>query len=258
MDKEVEKNAHQFICVSATGTKHLSQEKHCQDASFCQESPNLGLIIAIADGAGSASLGETGANIAVKVAVDSIYSQHKTLLLADDLSVLSILTQAVEKAKNAVETEACIRGARCRDLASTLILTIATQNSVATIQIGDGAVIIGDTRGNITELTIPDNGEYCNETTFLTSPGAIQTAQRQVQHKDVQNLAIFSDGFQRLALKMPEGKAHVPLISLLFRFVEEATDMKLANDQLQSFLESSQVRGRTDDDVTLFLAKLGR
>jgi hypothetical protein len=103
-------------------------------------------------------------------------------------------------------------------------------------------------------LATPQSGEYVNETTFLTSPEALQTAQVGVWRGMPRYIAAFSDGLQMLALKMPAGLPHAPFFTPLFRFVASMTDATDAQDQLATLLRSPRVREHTDDDVTLLLA----
>lgn len=70
----------------------------------------------------------------------------------------------------------------------------------------------------------------------------------------VGHLAIFSDGLQRLALKMPEGEPYEPFFSPLFHFTTQIRDETVTEKELIWFLESDRVGERTDDDLTLLLA----
>jgi hypothetical protein len=146
------------------------------------------------------------------------------------------------------------RGIQVRELATTLILVIALPSLVAVMQIGDGAAVVGDETGNILALTMPPSGEYLNETTFLCSPGAVETAQVTLWRGTPAHLALLTDGLQMLALTIPPGIPHAPFFSPLFQFVTDMTDAMAANEQLETFLRSPRVTERADDDLTLFLA----
>ena len=68
-------------------------------------------------------------------------------------------------------------------------------------------------------------------------------------------MAVFSDGLQMLALKMPGGTPHAPFFAPLFRFINNAADEPQIHSELESFLRSPTVRRRADDDLTLFLQR---
>jgi len=72
-------------------------------------------------------------------------------------------------------------------------------------------------------------GEYINETIFLISPNAIETAQFQVLREKLRHLAVFSDGLQMLALKIPEGTPHGPFLRLCFGFLASGKKRKMRN-----------------------------
>lgn len=85
-----------------------------------------------ADGAGSASQGKVGAMVAVETAIESLSLRDITRdSLADDETVRSLLTEALLAAKKAVEDEAVACQKQPQDLATTLIIAIASPEMVA-------------------------------------------------------------------------------------------------------------------------------
>jgi hypothetical protein len=168
------------------------------------------------------------------------------------------LVVAASAAQAAITAEARARQVALRELATTLILAVAMPARVAVIQIGDGAAVVCDAAGQLCALTVPDGGEYANETTFLSSPQALAAAQIRVWQGNPRHLVVFSDGLQRLALNMPDGSPHAPFFLPFFRLVETATEASEAQVQLAAFLCSRRVRERTDDDLTLLLGSLVR
>jgi Protein phosphatase 2C len=243
----------QVVAASVMGTSHEKRSQPCQDDHCWCLLPNGVLVAAIADGAGSAALAEVGAKIAVETVVGTIYRQQK-LWPQNDSEWQVFLTAALIAARVAVETEASVREVPARDLACTLIAVVATPELIAVAQIGDGAAVAGDSAGNAIALTVPPCGEYINETVFLTSPNAVETAQFHVRREKMAHLAVFSDGLQMLALKIPEGTPHGPFFAPLFQFASSITNEEDAKQQLESFLRSPRVSERTDDDLTLLLA----
>lgn len=245
--------------VSATSVCGSSHEKlgtPCQDASFWSIHEEGIFLAAVADGAGSASHSDLGAQIASQTAVETLKAEPdlENRLLNNSRTFKTVLTNALKSALRAVKKEAKTQGVKPRELASTLITIIATPKIVATAQIGDGAGVIQTQQNELIALTTPDNGEYVNQTTFLISPKAISTAQLHIWHGTPTHIALFSDGLQMLALQMPFGKPHKPFFSPLFAFISKAGET--AQAQLASFLQSPRVKERTDDDLTLLLAAL--
>ncbi|MBW4560093.1 MAG: protein phosphatase 2C domain-containing protein [Mojavia pulchra JT2-VF2] len=249
----------QVVAASVCGTSHLKNQELCQDAHHWQILPDNVLVAAAADGAGSASQGKVGAMVAVEAAIENISIKEITRhLLADDDVVKSLLTEAMLAAKKAVEDEASASNKQPQDLATTLILMVATPEVVAVAQIGDGLAVARDSIGNLLALTIPDNGEYINETTFLTSPGALETAQMRLLRETIVNVGVLTDGLQMLALNMVVGEPHKPFFFPLFDFVANTQDKTVAKEQLVRFLGSERITQRTDDDLTLIIAAFSK
>lgn len=253
------------VAASVRGKSHEKAGQLCQDAHHWEKLPGGVLVGAVADGAGSAVLGKVGAIVAAQTAVETICLKEATLRsltnksqisAADETEWRSLLINALVAAKCAVEAEAEACKTKPRDLATTLILVVATPKLIAAAQVGDGVAVARDDRGNLIPLTTPQHGEYINETTFLVSPNAISTAQVILWHGATTNIALLSDGLQMLALDMTEGKPYVPFFAPFFNFVAKVTNETEAKEQLVAFLRSPRTSDRADDDLTLFLATL--
>jgi hypothetical protein len=216
--------------------------------------PNGLLLAALADGAGSADFGGRGATLAVRAAIDTfLYSEG---VRAEPGSAEALLHSALTRAREALEQEAAARDTPLRELATTLIVLLATPSFVAVAQIGDGATVVQDAAGHLTALTLPPDEGYINETTFLTADDALETAQVVVYQAEIVSLAAFTDGLQRLALKLPEGDPHPPFFAPLFHFLVQSEDRTEAEAALTALLRSPRLTERTDDDLTLLLATL--
>lgn len=254
-----------IVAASVRGKSHEKARQLCQDAHYWEKLPEGILVGAVADGAGSAILGKVGAIVAAQTAVETICSKEATLrsllsqspaLPSDEANWRSLLMNALVAAKTAVEAEAAACKISARHLATTLIIVVATPSLIAAAQVGDGVAVASDNQGNLIPLTVPQHGEYINETTFLVSPNALSTAQVSLWRGPTTNIALLSDGLQMLALDMTKGTPYVPFFSPFFNFVAKVTDETEAKKQLVAFLRSPRTTERTDDDLTLFLATL--
>jgi len=238
------------VCASIAGSSHQRFGQPCQDAAGWALGPERSLIVAVADGAGSAKLGGEGARLAVSTAVNHLINRRS---LGSGESNKKDLITALERARSALASEAEDRGVDIRELATTLILLQATHESVTALQVGDGSAVIEDRQNGVTGLTKPQVGEYVNETIFITAEDAMDRVETTTHLGAPSGGAVFSDGLQLLALKMPEATPHTPFFEPLFRFVSTATDAQAADEELQSFLTSPRVTSQTTDDLTLVL-----
>jgi serine/threonine protein phosphatase PrpC len=247
----------QVLAASVCGTSHVKNNLLCQDAHRFSILPDNVLVAVVADGAGSASQGKVGAMLATEAVVEHISLTEITFsTLRDDKLICSVLADAMLAALKALESEASAASLPVSDFATTLIIVVASPNVVAVAQIGDGAAVAKNSQGDLIALTLPDIGEYMNETTFLTSFGALDTAQVRVWREDIVNVAVFTDGLQLLAMNMAISEPHKPFFQPLFDFVTNAEDKMVASEQLVGFLRSDRITQRTDDDLTLVLAAL--
>ena len=238
---------------SVRGVSHVRLEQPCQDAHAVVLLPNGALVAAVADGAGSAAISEVGSTLAAKTAVAAIATLAALPEAGDADGWRTVLTEALRMAQIQLEAEAERREVDVNALATTLLLAVATAEGIAVMQVGDGAIVVGDTDGNARALTFPLHGEYANTTVFLTGTDALPTAQFGL-HPAATHLALFSDGLQRIALDMTTGTPFAPFFQPLFRFVATEAEATAAQTQLTSFLSSARVQERSDDDITLVLA----
>jgi len=241
--------------ASVRGAGHARADQVCQDAHTFGLLPNGVLIAAVADGAGSAGLSEIGSELAVESARVVIAASGTSNLpdATDTEGWREKLATAFSIARFYLEEEAEKRKVDLNALATTLLLAVATPDLTAVMQVGDGAIVVGDADGSARALTFPLHGEYANTTVFLTSPDALETAQFGL-HPAATHLALFSDGLQRIALDMATGTPFTPFFAPLFRFVANEPEAAAAQTQLTAFLSSPRVQERSDDDITLVLA----
>ena len=239
--------------ATATGTSHLRGNMPCQDRLAVALTGDGWLIAAVADGAGSASLAEVGAELAVRCAMD--FTVEAIAGGAEEL--VGVLRSAAECARSKILDEAAERAIPARELASTLLLVALGETGGAALQVGDGVIVVHEADDDWCWVFWPDHGEYANTTCFLTSDDVADHIQIETLPADIQDVALLSDGLERLALSFADTTAHnfffEPLFRPLWSLVGEGISEQLSS-ALQSFLTSERVAERTDDDLSLVLA----
>src|SRR5262249_26240874 len=100
----------------------------------------------------------------------------------------------------------------------------------------------------------PQSGEYVNMTSFLTDQDFEERLEFCSWADSVDEIALFSDGLQMLALHYAEQAAYRPFFVPLFKRLRESGAAKELEVSLLRFLESPRVNERTDDDKTLIIA----
>jgi hypothetical protein len=246
------------VQASSTGTSHIENGEGCQDEclamTFCAldgEEYFLGLV---SDGAGSASHGGRGASIvceAGSVVIEQWVRESASLSGLTPEAVTNWVVAIRQRICQAAEAE----GVTPRDFACTLLGAVVGTNAAAFFQVGDGAIVIGD--GNsFSPAFWPETGEYANMTYFVTDENALEHLRVAVSLSPPDEVAMFSDGLQRLALVYESRTAYTPFFEPMFSVLRKADPVacNMLSDQLARFLSSPKVNERTDDDKTLVLA----
>ena len=236
--------------ASVRGTSHTRTGLPCQDAHGWRSLP-VGIACAVADGLGSAAQADVGAQIVVAAALDS---------LAADLAGDTAAVEGAMRAAFAAAREALVKAsadALLRDFATTLLLAAATADWIAVGQIGDGAVVGRWPDGRLETLSLPQRGEYANETTPLTAADALEHLRVAVWPAPMAALVLFSDGLQALALDLGSGAPFAPFFAPFLQALADPFDPAAIGERLAAFLASPRVCARTDDDKTLLVAGAG-
>jgi serine/threonine protein phosphatase PrpC len=249
----LEISAWRVVGAAATGSSHERLGIPCQDA-LAYQAGERSLLVALSDGAGTAERAEYGAQTAVQAAMDALAAALDEALPADQAQWQEVLCDAIAAARSAVESMAEIEEQPLRSYAATLSLVAATADHLAVAQLGDGAIVAGESPDKLFLANLVQRGEYVNETYFLTQEDALEQVQVSVYEKVVNLLAVMSDGLTRLAIQLPDQVPHLPFFHPLFAFVAQAVKEEQAARHLMDFLTSERVCARTDDDKSLVLA----
>lgn len=247
------------VRASVAGTSHRATGTYCQDASDAEHlaSPDGEVLaLACADGAGSARLSHEGSSLACAVILGEVrdyLEQH---------SLHAATRDAVEAWFLGVHAAVAVRAAELdatpRDLACTLLLAVVGPDAAVFAQIGDGAIVVDAPEPvGYAPVFWPQSGEYANMTFFATEPEALSRLEVAfVRDRIVEDVALFSDGLQGLALRFDARAAHAPFFRPMFGQLcgRPTGDTPKLVAGLREFLDSPRINARTDDDKTLVLA----
>jgi hypothetical protein len=246
---------------SVAGTLHLKSSTRCQDASRAEVVLDAGgsevLIAAVSDGAGSAALAQLGSSLACDLFVDDV-KYHIEGGSANTISSDNFVAELVGKFRRLAPGWSRAESTRIQDFACTLLAAVVWIDRAVYFQIGDGAIVESrrDEPDRYTVVCWPQQGEYANTTNFLTDTDAVEKVFREVKSGAIDEIAIFSDGIQRLALDYRARSAHAPFFAPLFAWLRPHGGgySRELSDSLNVYLNSEKINGRTDDDKTLILA----
>ena len=227
----------------------------CQDSSrVCAFEGNAAgtLVACVADGAGSAKFSETGSLIVCNAVVESVDAFLNSGGKVACLNASDVLAWC-DLARSRIEEEANAREGRAADFATTICTAILSPGGACFFQIGDGAIVLRS--GGISGVVFwPESGEYINTTTFLTSKEYRERLQVFVTDRTYSEVALFTDGIERIALRFDSQTPHPPFFDPLFQALATLDDWQKLGDNLEQFLKSESVSNRSDDDKSLILA----
>lgn len=246
--------------ASVTGTSHLKDGTPCDDRHVFEvvDGPVAGRVLVgvVCDGAGSAKRAAEGAQLACNEALNAVRS------FVEDDGDLEELEEAavrswVSEVRAALARHSVRGGYPLEDLRCTFLLAVVGTTRAVFVQVGDGAMVVADPEGGWCWVHWPQHGEYANTTTFLTDVDAPQRAAVDVSARAVDEIAMFSDGIERLVLQHATRTVHAAFFDRVFapiRALEKPGLDDGLSDELIRFLDSPAVCERTDDDKTLLLA----
>lgn len=238
----------QVAGASVQGSRHKKYNIPCQDAHAYMVMKNY-VAACASDGLGSANLSQIGATEAVEIALKAI---HRCPPVDDSGQAREIMLDVFKQVNHHLRCLADENGKEIRDYATTLICVVVYENFIVVAHIGDGAVVISHA-GNLELIGVPQHGEYVNEVTPVTSETFMDSVQIVSKSVDVDCVAIFTDGLERLALDLAENKPFQPFFEPLFTAISSPVNDANLSSSLEIFLNSDRVCERTDDDKTLIL-----
>jgi hypothetical protein len=242
------------------GTSHTGSGTPCQDYAehvIIETKGGPVLVAVVCDGAGSAAHSEIGSWLASTTFVEliEVYFENGGLLVGIDReTVVDWLTSTVER----LSIRARDDGNALKDYSCTLLAAIVGNDAVAFAQIGDGAIVVSDNEEEGWGWVFwPQHGEYANQTAFVLSANATEALEFELASRRIEELAIFSDGIERMVLHGATKSVNDPFFNQMFAPVRNSTsegiDHKLS-EKLKEYLGSAAVNARTNDDKTLFMA----
>jgi len=247
--------------ASVTGAAHLAQNTPCQDYFSCRtiETANGEVLIAVvADGAGSASEGGRGAQLACELFTSEIAS----FLNSRNASVCALNAEFgkrwISYFQQKITAIAKADGKNIRDYASTFLGAVVGDGGAAFFQVGDGGIVVSASGilGSYRFAVAPSDSLYVNMTDFLTDEAAgerlrFEFISEKIEEK-IEDLILFSDGIFSVAVNYQTNQPHEPfLVPMIAPLRNGANGL---NEKLVHFLAAPKMNEKTDDDKTIILA----
>jgi hypothetical protein len=249
--------------ASVIGTSHEKTGLLCQDAGRCRiasDPEGRHVLLAIAcDGAGSASQSLYGATLTIDRFLQE-FGEATTHLGLDGIT-REFVEDWLSQVRAEIRVRAEIADLSPREFACTLLGAVVGQDRAAFFQIGDGAIVVSNRAepDDYGWIFWPQHGEFASQTNFVTQDNALEVLEFEVEDRCVDEIAMFTDGIERLVLDLQNKTAHAPFFRPLFGWLAK-TEPAAAGEEIPTsevvrhYLGSKQINDRTDDDKTLILA----
>lgn len=208
-------------------------------------------VLCLADGAGSASQAEFGAQAVVEEGCALLIEQFAQFDASADAeqSRQEILERLHERLAGVARRLGCT----IADLASTFLAVAISAERFVVVHIGDG--VIGYVKnGELRVVSAPDNAEFANQTTFVTSPDAASSTRLfRGATEGVSGFILMSDGTSA-SLFDQRSKTLAPACAKLIEAVAVAPTRHVRSPEHKKRLRrvvDTRLREATKDDCSI-------
>jgi hypothetical protein len=248
--------------ASTRGKLHAHRALWREDSFTISQSESASgtwAILAVADGAGSATLSRVGSRLACESAVrlleealrEQVLDPKPDAMQSRDLPLVrDKLVAAASCALQVLGEEAQRRQRPLSEFATTLLLLVrcawGEQQVCGGLQVGDGVIALLNGDGMLRLLGEADHGEHSSETRFLTTTGIEAEFASRVQfsiRSDLRAVAVMSDGVSDDFF--PESQRLPAMLSQVLERIEEGR-----SEALLDWI-GYEKRGSSDDRTLL-------
>lgn len=247
--------------ASIIGSGHTNTNMPCQDASSAMLSENGEWVaMVVSDGAGTAIHSDKSSSLVSASFVEALIKLSYEIDCREPGAwVNDFVIEHIIKTRRDLRSLAgsdSLQNYHC-----TLVACLIGSSGGFLIHIGDGAIFGGQTKNidnkklslsNAQIISLPENGEYSNETYFITEGDWIKHL-RITPISPVDWIVLGTDGGTTLAMvgdKEPKPGFIVPLLNALTKESDELS----RREKLKAILSDVQADKLTSDDKTLCIA----
>lgn len=257
----------EWLCrgVAVQGRGHMKSGRPCEDVVHLPKPVTLVAdakipevkapeaqprcqVITLCDGAGSAAHAREGASL-VSMECASFLEREFDSLFSEE-NATCVRERLFAHLHQALADKADLLGVPVKSLASTLLFVAIKEECFLLGQLGDGGIAY-EKAGVIKLVSPPVQGEYLNETVFVTSQGSEAFCTLiKGELKGIRSFVLFSDGAAASLYQRREGKVAPAVLSFL-----KAARL-FTREYFQGLLEHTVhdlLCTRTQDDCSLAL-----
>ena len=249
--------AWRVFAASAIGSSHREDDRPCQDA-FALRAQGETLVAAVCDGAGSCELSHFGARALSESVVRSLAARAQGQILCPDTTedkFKTLVQDAIAEAREVLEATAKSAGKDLSAYASTLVGVVAWTSRGHFFHVGDGYAVARPCAPEMGDIvSLPENGEYVNETYFVTGGEWREHLRTVCFEQAIATVVLMSDGAALFAMAKGHQELHRPFIDPVQRYLDQVSEAE-GTEALAGTLGAPGTDAITNDDKTLLIAR---
>ena len=247
--------AWRVFAAAAIGHSHIEGGIPCQDA-YAHALVGDMLVAAVCDGAGSQALSDIGAAFVSAGVVDALASRADADALTglEPESFRALVAEVVGATRDRLATQALAEGKALSEYSSTLVGIVADARGGYFFHIGDGLGVARAAADHADHVvSLPENGEYANETYFVTGDAWHEHLRVTAIPPGADTIALMSDGAMPFAMAKGNDALYAPFMDPVERYLSGASEAD-GSAALHGTLADPRTYQITSDDKTLLIA----
>ncbi len=255
------KNAWIVSSAVIRGVSHIDTDIPCQDSVNFKVIGSW-FVGVVSDGAGSALNSHFGSKLAVQVIVEVLEKEVAKRNSDNDMALMpDVISDAIAEARARLGDN-LQKDETLEDYHCTVVGIVANEQGSVFFHVGDGLGIastadIDKKQQTVdywrkTQLSLPENGEYANETFFITQENWREHLRCIVISNPIDVIVLASDG--PMALLLQSGKPNNGFIDVVLEHLGRTDAQDERDTYVDRILSASEVDAITSDDKSLLVA----
>ena len=232
--------------VSIPGIEISGFPKLNQDAAACVQIPSATVAV-ISDGAGSAKYSNVGSTMVVRQFSRSLDRFNIPSTLAEFENVVSSTINKIRQRLRRLSSLYNLE-TNLAQFHATLVFALITDSKCFIAHLGDGTCMLFNQNHELIYISLPENGEYENETYFITEDNWLEHLRCLEVSENVSSCLLMSDGVTPLAVKA--NRNFPPFTTPILNYLQKSQTTDAIHAVTET-LNSDSVKKISTDDKSL-------
>ena len=239
------------------GCPRKAQAEPCQDYGKVLKLKSDVIVSAVADGDCKARFSHIGARTAVRSACNTIRANIRSFQSVarnpNTHATTSTFEALLDSVQESLKSAAADHLAPIDDLATTLIVFIASPAGLAAMKIGAGFIVYRQSGRQYEFMFDPEKKENCIKNQYITQQNARDNMKIGAQDGLTEFVCASTNALEPLSIHSDGWRPHTPFFRPLDQCTALAEDDDEVHSNIRAFLRSKSLTGKVDNDCTLML-----